>query len=85
MHAAGVLFEAIHREKDPQTRRAGMVALAWKVKWLRGAFVEAINDPDPAVRVSAARGLVVFNTQTASGNLAGRLNDPDAEVRARRQ
>ena len=82
MHAAGVLFEAIHREKDPQTRRAVLDALAWKVKWLRGAFVEAINDPDPAVRVSAARGLVVFNTQTASGNLAGRLNDPDAEVRA---
>ncbi len=82
MHAGGVLWEAFHREKDPQARRAALDALAWKVKWLSIAFMEAINDPDPGVRVSAARGTVVFNVQVASGNLAARLDDPDAEVRA---
>ncbi len=49
LHTAGVLWEALQREKDPQARRAALDALAWKVKWLRGVFLEAINDPDPGV------------------------------------
>ena len=82
MHAAEVLWEAFHREKDPQARRAALNALASKVSWLRGAFLEAINDPDPGVRVSAARGIVEFNAGMAADSLARRLDDPDAEVRA---
>jgi cyclophilin family peptidyl-prolyl cis-trans isomerase/HEAT repeat protein len=77
------------RDKDPATRAVAVRALirsyaeASKLDpgTIGGMLTKAVDDADPAVRVNALRSLGTYRDSTLVPTVAGRMDDPVANVR----